>query len=99
MVDRITLWWIPQRLRDREVMVTVPVGFYIRDEPEPSLISADTVAGILADRMYLAESNCRNTNEMDPDSIAALALDLVPPVRPVQDSFTLADWTAGHALR
>jgi TonB family protein len=31
MVDRVSIWWIPQRLRKREVNVAVPVGFYIRD--------------------------------------------------------------------
>jgi TonB family protein len=31
MGDRVSIWWIPQRLRKREVKVTVPVGFYIRD--------------------------------------------------------------------
>ena len=31
MVDRVSIWWIPQRLRKREVKVNVPVGFYIRD--------------------------------------------------------------------
>jgi protein TonB len=31
MVDRVKIWWIPQRLRKREVKVTVPVGFYLRD--------------------------------------------------------------------
>ena len=31
MVDRVSIWWIPQRLRKREVRVTVPVGFYIRN--------------------------------------------------------------------
>ena len=31
MLDRVRIWWIPQRLRKREVNVTVPVGFYIRD--------------------------------------------------------------------
>jgi TonB family protein len=31
MVGRVNIWWIPQRLRSREVRVTVPVGFYIRD--------------------------------------------------------------------
>ena len=31
MVDRVSIWWIPQRLRKREVKVTVPVGFYIRN--------------------------------------------------------------------
>jgi len=30
MVERVNIWWIPQRLRKREVKVTVPVGFYIR---------------------------------------------------------------------
>lgn len=97
MVDRVSLWWIPQRLRNREVMVTVPVGFYIRDAPEPSLISADTVAGILADRVYLAAPHCRSTNEIDSGLIASFALDLVPPPRPVQDSI-LADWSAPGAL-
>ena len=31
MVDRASIWWIPQRLRKREVKVIVPVGFYIRN--------------------------------------------------------------------
>ena len=31
MVNRVRIWWIPQRLRNRTVMVTVPVGFYVRD--------------------------------------------------------------------
>ncbi len=31
MIERVKLWWIPQRLRKREVKVTVPVGFYIRN--------------------------------------------------------------------
>ena len=31
MVDRVSIWWIPQRLLKREVKVTVPVGFYIRN--------------------------------------------------------------------
>lgn len=31
MVDRVRIWWIPQRLRKRQVNVSVPVGFYIRD--------------------------------------------------------------------
>jgi TonB family protein len=31
MVDRASIWWMPQRLRKREVKVTVPVGFYIRN--------------------------------------------------------------------
>jgi TonB family protein len=30
MVDRVSIWWIPQRLRKREVNLAVPVGFYIR---------------------------------------------------------------------
>lgn len=92
MVDRATLWWIPQRLRNREVTVTVPVGFYIREAPEPWSISADMAAGILADRMYLPVSNCRTENETDSRAITSLALDLVPPLRPVQHP-TLADWT------
>jgi len=96
MVDRVSLWWIPQRLRNREVMVTVPVGFYIRDAPEVSSISADTIVGIFADRVYLAAFHCRNTNEIDSDVIASFALDLVPPPRPVQDP-TLADWSVEHA--
>jgi len=28
-VGRVRIWWIPQRLRKREVNVSVPVGFYI----------------------------------------------------------------------
>jgi protein TonB len=31
MLDGVRIWWIPQRLRKREVKVTVPVGFYIRN--------------------------------------------------------------------
>jgi periplasmic protein TonB len=31
MLDGVRIWWIPQRLRKREVHVAVPVGFYIRD--------------------------------------------------------------------
>ena len=31
LLDRVTIWWIPQRLRKREVKVTVPVGFFIRN--------------------------------------------------------------------
>ena len=31
MLQRVTIWWIPQRLRNREVKVIVPVGFYIRN--------------------------------------------------------------------
>ena len=31
IVDRVSIWWIPQRLRKREVKVNVPVGFYIRN--------------------------------------------------------------------
>ena len=31
MVERVRIWWIPQRLRKREVKVTVPVGFYVRN--------------------------------------------------------------------
>jgi TonB family protein len=92
MVDRATLWWIPQRLRNREVTVTVPVGFYIREAPEPLPISADAVAGLLVDRVYLPASHCRTANETDSGAIASLALDLVPPLRPVQEP-TLADWT------
>lgn len=92
MVDRATPWWIPERFRNREVTVTVPVGFYIREAPEPSPISADMIAGILAHRMYLPASNCRTANETDSGAIASLALDLVPPLRPVQEA-TLADWT------
>jgi len=98
MVDRISLWWIPQRLRNREVKVAVPVAFYIRDEPEPPLISAGVFAGILADRVYLPASHCRNTNELDPALTAALAEDLLAPLPPEPDP-TLASWTAGHALR
>lgn len=98
MVDRITLWWIPQRLRNREVTVAVPVGFYIRDEPEARLISAVMFAGILADRVYLPTSHCRNTNEIDPVSTVSPAEDLVPPLPPEEDS-TLAGWNAAHALR
>ena len=30
MIERVNIWWIPQRLRNREVKVTVPVGFYAR---------------------------------------------------------------------
>ena len=29
MVGRVRIWWMPQRLRKREVSVSVPVGFYI----------------------------------------------------------------------
>ena len=29
-VARVRIWWIPQRLRNREVNVSVPVGFYFR---------------------------------------------------------------------
>ena len=29
MVARVRIWWIPQRLRKREVNVSVPVCFYI----------------------------------------------------------------------
>jgi TonB family protein len=98
MVDRINLWWIPQRLRNREVMVTVPVGFYIRDALEPPLISADAIDGILAERIYIATSHCRNTNEIDSGLTASLAVDLVPRLRLVQDSIA-AGWTAARALR
>jgi TonB family protein len=98
MVDRISLWWIPQRLRNREVKVAVPVAFYVLDKAEAPWISADVFAGILADRVYLPASHCRNTNELDPDLIAALAVDLMPPQPPEPDP-TLASWTAGHALR
>jgi len=31
MVGRVSIWWIPQRLRKREVKVTVAVGFYMRN--------------------------------------------------------------------
>jgi TonB family protein len=31
MLDGVTIWWIPQRLRKRKVIVTVPVGFYVRN--------------------------------------------------------------------
>ena len=98
MVDRINLWWIPQRLRNREVMVTVPVGFYIRDALEPPLMSADAVDGILAERIYLATSHCHNTNEIDSSLTASVAVDLVSPLRLVQDSIA-ASWTAARALR
>jgi len=97
MVDRISLWWIPQRLRNREVKVAVPVGFYIRDESGAPVISAEVFAGILADRVYLPASHCRNTNALDPALIAAMAEDLLAPLPPEPDP-TLAGWTAGHAL-
>ena len=98
MVDRISLWWIPQRLRHREVMVTVPVGFYIRDALGPPLISADAVDGIVAERISIATSDCRNTNETDSGLNASPAVDLVPPLRLVHDSIA-AGWTAANALR
>jgi TonB family protein len=91
--ERVRLWWIPQRLRNRDVTVTVPVAFYIRETPE---LSADLIAGILADRIYLAASHCRNTDELDSGLIASLASDLAPPVRPVPEA-TLADWTVAHS--
>jgi len=31
MMGRVKLWWIPERLRRREVSVAVPVAFQIRD--------------------------------------------------------------------
>jgi len=42
--------------------------------------------------VYLPASNCRTASEADSGAIASLALDLVPPLRPVQEP-TLADWT------
>ena len=97
MVDRISLWWIPQRLRNREVKVAVPVGFYIRDEAERRLISAEMFAGILADRVYLPTSHCLNTNGFDAGPTVSPAMDLIPAVPPEQDPI-LAGWTAAHAL-
>ena len=98
MVDRVSLWWIPQRLRHREVMVTVPVGFYIRDALGPPSISADAIDGIVAERISIATSDCRNANEIDSGLTASPAVDLVLPLRLVQDSIA-AGWTAAHALR
>jgi len=93
MFERVRLWWIPQRLRNRDVTVTVPVAFHIRETPE---LSADMIAGILADRIYLTASHCRNTDELDSGLIASLASDLAPPVRPVPEA-TLAEWTVAHS--
>jgi TonB family protein len=31
MLERVRIWWIPQRLRKREVKVNVAVGFYVRN--------------------------------------------------------------------
>ena len=97
MVDRIKLWWIPQRLRNREVTVTVPVGFYIRDEPERLLLSEDAIAGIRAERVYLAATDCRDPNATDSGLIASIALDFVAPAHRTQES-TLDGWTAAHSL-
>jgi len=47
MVERVSIWWIPQRLRKRAVEVDVPVGFYIRDaEPgkDPGVAAASRLA-------------------------------------------------------
>jgi protein TonB len=30
LIKRVKLWWIPHRLRHREVNVSVPVGFFVR---------------------------------------------------------------------
>src|SRR4051794_30642577 len=95
MVERIHLWWIPQRLRNREVKVAVPVGFYIRDEAERRLISAEMFAGILADRVYLPTSHCLNTKDLNEGQTVLPAIDLIRVVPPQQDS-TLASWTAAH---
>src|SRR3954447_1064340 len=97
MLDRISLWWIPQRLRNREVKVAVPVGFYIRNDAEPRLISAEIFAGILADRVYLPTSHCLNTKDLNEGQTVLPAIDLIRVVPPQQDS-TLASWTAAHTL-
>ena len=47
MVERVSIWWIPQRLRRRAVGVDVPVGFYIRGaEPgkDPGVAAASRLA-------------------------------------------------------
>jgi len=93
MIDRINLWWIPQRLRNREVKVAVPVGFYVRTRPAPPWISVDTMASILAERVYLAASNCRNTTEGETRLTASPPVNLVPPLPPAQDPI-LAAWTS-----
>ena len=95
MVHRISLWWIPQRLRNREVKVAVPVGFYIRNDAERRLISAEMFAGILADRVYLPTSHCLNTKDLDEGQTVSPAIDLIAVVPPQEDS-TLAGWTAAH---
>jgi TonB family protein len=97
MIDRISLWWIPKRLRNREVMVTVPVGFYLREVPEPWFMSSKALAGLMADRMYLPSFYCRTADQIDAGLIASLALDLEAPVRPVENA-SLADWSAALAL-
>ncbi len=98
MVDRISLWWIPQRLRHREAKVAVPVGFYVRDEPETPLITADMFVVLLAERVYLPALYCRNASEMDSGVTHTLAVDLVPPLPPEQDA-TVAGWTVVHVVR
>jgi TonB family protein len=48
MVDRVSIWWIPQRLRKREVNVAVPVGFYIRDAEPMKGESVQTASRLAA---------------------------------------------------
>jgi TonB family protein len=95
MVDRINIWWIPQRLRHREVRVAVPVGFIIRDDPGPRWISAAAANAILERMVSLPERLCRNLVEDDADDEGSSINKLAPLLPAMQDS-VLAGWSALH---
>src|SRR5690349_17713265 len=95
LIDRIRLWWIPQRLRNREVRVTVPVGFYMRDEYEPPFISAGAFDSLLAERTQVNVFRCHSTNATGSGWTLSPAVDVVPQFSPAQDAALY--WTAAHA--
>jgi TonB family protein len=97
LIDRITLWWIPQRLRNREVRVTVPVGFYMRDEYEPPFISAGAFESLLAERTHVNVFHCHSTNATGSGWTLSPAVDVVPQFPPAQDAALY--WTAAHSTR
>lgn len=96
LIDRIKLWWIPQKLRNREVRVTVPVGFYMRDGSELPFISADAFETLLAERTHVMVFSCHSTNTTGSAWGLSPAVEVVPKVSPAQESGLY--WTAAQSV-
>ena len=96
--ERITLWWIPQRLRNREVTVNVPVGFYIRETKTPS-IAVDMLESMLPEPLYIQTiERCSNSSGVQFEIAPLPASDPAVPDLPLVQESDLDSWVSARDL-